>query len=183
MAEFSEVTLGLCRGGVDYTVRQLAVLVKLLELPTAPSHKSRLFQALARDLEISKPAMTRTVNRLVEDGLALRGAVAEDQRQLTVDLTAKGAEFIAANRFAPAPPPVPAWWVLTMRASDEPWMVGPFATAAKGVRWGEAARNFAGSNAARRVVQCAATINPMSPEEGTRRAKEWADTAAKPAAA
>jgi len=183
MADFSTVTLGLCLGGVDYTVRQLAVLVRLSQVPTDREHPERLFQALSKHLGISKPAMTRAVKRLVQAGMVKRTILSEDQRRFTVDLTDQGRAFIAANQFGPAPEPAPAWWVITARASDSPWLAGPFESSAKAVRWSDAARNFAGSSAARRVIQCTPTLEVLSPEDGTKRAKVWADTAPKPAAA
>lgn len=183
MAEFSKVTLGLCHGGVDYTVRQLAVLVRLSGLPTEPGNKDRLFQALAREFGISKPAMTRTVMRLHKDRLVKRTELVDDRRQFTVDLTDQGRAFIAKHGFMPAPEPAPQWWVITARASDSPWLAGPFESSAKAVRWSDAARNFAGGSAARRVIQCTPILEALSPEDGTRRAKQWADTASKPAAA
>lgn len=171
MTEFSDVTLRLCRAQVDYTTRQLGVLVRLSQIGDAK--EPRLYKALAQDLVMSKAALTRSINRLEKDGWVSRDYLPGDKRQYWVALTDAGSAWLVENGLVT---PAPAWWVLTIRATDAPFMVGPFDSAAKAARWGDAARNYAGASAARRVVQTAGTINPLSPDEGTKRAKAWAQS-------
>lgn len=181
MAEFSAVILRLCRAQVDYSTRQIAVIVRLAEVGSDPD--ARVYKVLATDLAMPKASLTRSIKRLEADGMVTKDILPDDQRQYRVAMTLKARTWVATHELMPEPAAMPAWWVLTVRATDEPWMVGPFDTSAKAIRWSDAARNFAGASASRRVVRCAGTINPLSPDDGTKRARQWADTEPKPAAA
>lgn len=50
---------------------------------------------LAVVLELDKSTMSRTINNLVEDGLAIREAHVEDRRYITITLTKNGQQVFA----------------------------------------------------------------------------------------
>ena len=75
--------------GPDLTARQLSVLL-ICYLETGP-HTVR---GLAAQLNVSKPAITRALDRLGELDLARRKADPTDRRSVLVMRTLKGAAFM-----------------------------------------------------------------------------------------
>ena len=84
------VTLaGMARGQPDLTTRQMAVLLHVyLE---APPHTVR---GLAATLDISKPAITRALDRLGHLGLIRRKKDDDDRRSILVQRTVSGSVFL-----------------------------------------------------------------------------------------
>jgi DNA-binding MarR family transcriptional regulator len=74
----------------DLTARQLAILLTVYTLP--PPHTVR---GLAAGLGISKPAVTRALDRLSELGLTRRMREPADRRSVVVSRTVKGAVFLS----------------------------------------------------------------------------------------
>lgn len=99
---------GVRAAGPDLTARQLALLL-IVYLAPAP-HTVR---GLARTLAISKPAVTRALDRLGALGFARRKRDEADKRNVLVERTAKGSAFLddlgeriaAAGATLPGPPP------------------------------------------------------------------------------
>ena len=58
---------------------------------TPPPHMAR---GLAQSLKVSKPAITRAVNRLSELGLARRKTDEADRRSVFIQRTVKGSMFL-----------------------------------------------------------------------------------------
>jgi DNA-binding MarR family transcriptional regulator len=96
------------RGSVpDLTSRQMAILLTVYLTP-AP-HTVR---GLARDLNISKPAITRALDRLSELGLIRRKTDDSDRRSVILQRTVRGSVFLhdygqrimASGRDVPALP-------------------------------------------------------------------------------
>jgi DNA-binding MarR family transcriptional regulator len=85
--------LALCesvrRSGPDLSARQLAILLTVYL--TAPPHTVR---GLAEILNISKPAVTRALDRLGMLGLARRKRDEADKRNVLVQRTVKGSVFL-----------------------------------------------------------------------------------------
>ncbi len=79
--------------GPDLSARQLAVLLTVY-LGDGP-HTVR---GLAADLQVSKPAITRALDRLGELDLARRKVDPADRRSVLVQRTAKGAGFLEQLR-------------------------------------------------------------------------------------
>jgi len=77
-------------GGPDLSARQLSVLLTVYMTP--PPHTVRGLAAL---LEVSKPAITRALDRLSILGLARRKRDEADRRNVLVQRTVKGAVFLA----------------------------------------------------------------------------------------
>jgi len=90
----------------DLTARQMAVLTTVYLDP--PPHTVR---GLAEDLSISKPAITRALDRLSALGLVRRKADETDRRSITVQRTVKGSLYLSdfaeliARAAAALPPP------------------------------------------------------------------------------
>ena len=85
-----ETIVALVRSdGPDLSARQLAVLLTVY-LGDGP-HTVR---GLAADLQVSKPAITRALDRLGELDLARRKVDPADRRSVLVQRTAKGAAFL-----------------------------------------------------------------------------------------
>jgi len=76
----------------DLSSRQMAVLLTVYQTP-AP-HTVR---GLARVLDISKPAVTRALDRLGEFGLLSRQIDESDRRSVLVQRTEEGEAFLAAH--------------------------------------------------------------------------------------
>jgi DNA-binding MarR family transcriptional regulator len=76
------------RDGPDLSARQFAVF--LISYIEDGPHTVR---GLAARLEVSKPAITRSVDRLAELGLAKRGPDPRDRRSVLILRTRKGGEF------------------------------------------------------------------------------------------
>jgi DNA-binding MarR family transcriptional regulator len=81
------------REGPDLTARQLGVLL-ICYLEERP-HTVR---ELAARLDVSKPAITRAIDRLMELGFARRGPDPRDRRSVLVQRTRRGSDVIADLR-------------------------------------------------------------------------------------
>src|SRR5580698_9820800 len=81
------------RAGPDLSARQFGVLL-ICYLEEGP-HTVR---GLAARLEVSKPAITRALDRLAELGFARRGPDPSDRRSVLVQRTRKGSDFVADLR-------------------------------------------------------------------------------------
>jgi DNA-binding MarR family transcriptional regulator len=81
------------REGPDLSARQFAVLL-ICYLEEGP-HTVR---GLAASLEVSKPAITRALDRLAELGFARRGPDPRDRRSVLVQRTRKGTDFVSDLR-------------------------------------------------------------------------------------
>jgi DNA-binding MarR family transcriptional regulator len=81
------------REGPDLSARQFSVLL-ICYLEEGP-HTVR---GLAARLEVSKPAITRALDRLAELGFARRGPDPRDRRSVLVQRTRKGTDFVADLR-------------------------------------------------------------------------------------
>lgn len=73
----------------DLSARQMALLLNVYLLP--PPHTVR---GLATQLRISKPAVTRAVDRLVEFGMLCREADERDRRSVLIKCTPAGSDFL-----------------------------------------------------------------------------------------
>jgi DNA-binding MarR family transcriptional regulator len=76
------------RDGPDLSARQFAVFL-ICYIEDGP-HTVR---GLAARLSVSKPAITRSLDRLTELGLAKRGPDPRDRRSVLVQRTRKGTDF------------------------------------------------------------------------------------------
>ena len=77
------------RDGPDLSARQMALLLTVYLTP--PAHTVR---GLALSLNISKPAITRALDRLSELGLVKRKVDDTDRRSVLVQRTVKGSVFL-----------------------------------------------------------------------------------------
>lgn len=77
------------RDGPDLSARQMALLLTVYL--TTPPHTVR---GLAQTLNISKPAVTRALDRLSELGLIKRKTDDADRRSVLVQRTVKGSVFL-----------------------------------------------------------------------------------------
>lgn len=80
---------GVRRESADLTARQMAVMLTVYLTP-AP-HTVR---GLAAELNISKPAITRALDRLSQLGLAKRKVDQTDRRSILVQRTVKGSVYL-----------------------------------------------------------------------------------------
>lgn len=85
---FASATITLVQAGMDLTMRQCAVLITLAQ--RARPHTVR---GLAGELRISKPAITRACNRLVDDGLITRKTDQNDRRSVLLAPTPTGSAW------------------------------------------------------------------------------------------
>ncbi len=74
----------------DFSARQMAVLLTVYLTP--PPHTVR---GLAAELNISKPAITRALDRLGEFGLVRRKPDEADRRSIEVQRTVKGSVYLS----------------------------------------------------------------------------------------
>ena len=81
------------RDGPDLSARQFGVL-----LITYIEEGPHTVRGLAARLEVSKPAITRSLDRLAELGFAKRGPDPRDRRSVLVQRTRKGLDFIGDVR-------------------------------------------------------------------------------------
>jgi DNA-binding MarR family transcriptional regulator len=77
------------RDAPDLSARQMALLLTVYLTP--PSHTVR---GLAVTLNISKPAITRALDRLTEFGLVKRKVDEQDRRSVLIQRTVKGSVFL-----------------------------------------------------------------------------------------
>jgi len=80
---------GLRRDLPDLSARQMTLLLQVYLTP--PPHTVR---GLARELAISKPAVTRALDRLGELGLLRRKRDEADRRSVLIQRTVQGAVFL-----------------------------------------------------------------------------------------
>ena len=78
------------RDGPDLSARQMAILLTIYT--SAPPHTVR---GLAAGLRISKPAVTRALDRLGNLGFMLRTPDEADKRSVLLQRTVKGAVFMS----------------------------------------------------------------------------------------
>ena len=81
---------GVRRDAPDLSARQMAVLLTVYLTP--PPHTVR---GLAAILNVSKPAITRALDRLGEFSLARRKTDSRDRRSVLVQRTVKGSVYLA----------------------------------------------------------------------------------------
>jgi DNA-binding MarR family transcriptional regulator len=77
------------RDGPDLSARQMALLLTVYLTP--PAHTVR---GLALTLNVSKPAITRALDRLSELGLIKRKVDETDRRSVLVQRTVKGSVYL-----------------------------------------------------------------------------------------
>ena len=77
------------RDGPDLSARQMALMLTVYVTP--PPHTVR---GLALTLNISKPAVTRALDRLSEFGMVRRKIDEHDRRSVLVQRTVKGSVFL-----------------------------------------------------------------------------------------
>lgn len=77
------------RDGPDLSARQMALLLTVYLTP--PPHTVR---GLAQTLNVSKPAITRALDRLSELGMIKRKADETDRRSVLVQRTVKGSVYL-----------------------------------------------------------------------------------------
>ncbi len=80
---------GVRRDSPDLTARQMAVMLTVYLTP--PPHTVR---GLAAQLNVSKPAITRALDRLSQLGLAKRKIDQTDRRSILVQRTVKGSVYL-----------------------------------------------------------------------------------------
>lgn len=85
---FRDVMVELVRGNDDHTSRQLALFLVLRDGPET-------VRALAKRLGVTKPVVTRAVDRGVEDLYVERRDDPADRRSVLVALTPSGQKFVA----------------------------------------------------------------------------------------
>ena len=81
------------RDGPDLSARQLGVF-----LTCYLTEKAHTVRGLAADLEVSKPAITRALDRLSEFELVRRKVDPADRRSVLVQRTLKGSAFLRELR-------------------------------------------------------------------------------------
>src|SRR5579875_2333121 len=81
------------RDGPDLSARQLGVF-----LTCYLSDKAHTVRGLAAELDVSKPAITRALDRLSEFELVRRKVDPADRRSVLVQRTLKGASFLRELR-------------------------------------------------------------------------------------
>jgi DNA-binding MarR family transcriptional regulator len=81
------------RDGPDLSARQLGIL--LISYVEDGPHTVR---GLAARLEVSKPAITRSLDRLTELGLAKRAPDPRDRRSVLVTRTRRGSDYLTDLR-------------------------------------------------------------------------------------
>lgn len=80
---------GVRRDAPDLSARQMALLLTVYLTP--PPHTVR---GLAEELRVSKPAITRALDRLSELGLVKRKVDENDRRSVLIQRTVKGSVFL-----------------------------------------------------------------------------------------
>lgn len=84
------LSAGVRSDGPDLSARQMAILLSVYTMP--PPHTVR---ALADGLNISKPAISRALDRLGQLGFVRRRRDDYDRRSVHVQRTVKGAVFLS----------------------------------------------------------------------------------------
>jgi DNA-binding MarR family transcriptional regulator len=80
----------LLQSGPDLSARQMAVLFAVYL-----NDKPHTVRGLAADLKVSKPAITRALDRLCGDGLLRRKTDDNDRRSVLIQRTVKGSLFLS----------------------------------------------------------------------------------------
>ena len=83
------VVASVRRDAPDLSARQMALLLNVYLTP--PPHTVR---GLSESLKVSKPAITRAVDRLSELGLVRRKTDENDRRSVLLQRTVKGSVFL-----------------------------------------------------------------------------------------
>ncbi len=83
------IVTGVRRAAPDLSTRQMALLLSVYLTP--PPHTVR---GLAEALKISKPAVTRAVDRLVEHDFVRRKKDEGDRRSVFIQRTVRGSVFL-----------------------------------------------------------------------------------------
>lgn len=90
LALWHGITVDIVRtDGPDLSTRQIAVL-----LTVYLEDRPHTVRELASELNISKPAITRALDRLCEDGLLRRKTDDKDRRSVLIQRTVKGSVFL-----------------------------------------------------------------------------------------
>jgi len=90
LALWYQVTVRMLReSGPDLSSRQISVLMTVY-MDDGP-HTVR---GLAATLRISKPAITRALDRLCQEGLLIRKTDDKDRRSVLIQKTARGSDFL-----------------------------------------------------------------------------------------
>jgi DNA-binding MarR family transcriptional regulator len=91
LAVLKETLTALVRSDTrDYSARQLTVLLKVYLEPDG----TQTVRGLAGALNVSKPAVTRAIDRLQADGNAKRELDPADRRSIFVKRTAAGSAYV-----------------------------------------------------------------------------------------
>lgn len=88
MVDFETAIRRLVKGGIDLTPRQLLLLMECSEGP-------RTVRALAAAMNVSKPAISRAVDKLVAAEFVRRNDDPADRRSVLMALRPNGTEFLA----------------------------------------------------------------------------------------
>lgn len=83
------IIIGVRRDAPDLSARQMALLLSVYLMP--PPHTVR---GLAAALKISKPAVTRAVDRLSEFDFVRRRKDEDDRRSVLIQRTVRGSVFL-----------------------------------------------------------------------------------------
>ena len=90
LALWHQVTVSMLhRPGPDLSARQMAVLFTVYL-----DDKPQTVRGLAASLKVSKPAITRALDRLCSDGLLRRKTDDNDRRSVLIQRTVKGSLFL-----------------------------------------------------------------------------------------
>ncbi len=91
LALWHGMTLDMLKSqGPDLSTRQIAVL-----LTVYLEDRPHTVRQLAKELNISKPAVTRALDRLCKDGLLRRKTDDKDRRSVLIQRTVKGSVFLS----------------------------------------------------------------------------------------
>jgi DNA-binding MarR family transcriptional regulator len=91
LALWHGITVDILRmQGPDLSTRQIAVL-----LTVYLEDRPHTVRELSSGLQISKPAITRALDRLCEDGLLRRKTDDKDRRSVLIQRTVKGSVFLS----------------------------------------------------------------------------------------
>lgn len=88
---FQDNVKSLVQRGADLTLRQFAVLMEVNS-----SAEKATVRGLSATLRISKPAVTRAVDRLAQAGLVKRIPDGMDKRSVFIALTPEGDTLVAS---------------------------------------------------------------------------------------
>ena len=90
LALWYQVTVRMLqKSGPDLSSRQIAVLMTVYT-----NDGPHTVRGLAAALRISKPAITRALDRLCEEGLLVRKTDDKDRRSVLIQMTDKGSTFL-----------------------------------------------------------------------------------------